>query len=57
MAAMPGQRGERELTSVLVGPNPPTWVIVNGATLGTWGVDPREATLVQDAKYHEVLTS
>jgi hypothetical protein len=39
-----------ELTSVLNGPDRPTWVVVDGDSLGTWGVD---ASLAQPAFYRE----
>ena len=41
-------------TRVLAGPERPTWVIVSGGSLGTWGVDPRSAEPVLTHRYHLV---
>lgn len=40
-----------ELTDVLMGPDAPTWVVVDGASLASWGVDPTLAQPVLDADY------
>ncbi|HEU5037796.1 MAG TPA: hypothetical protein VFT70_12380 [Nocardioides sp.] len=46
-----------QLAAVLDGPERPTWVVVNGATLATWGVDDSAAQPVLDRRYelHAVL--
>jgi len=43
-----------ELTQVLSGPNRPTWVVVDGDSLATWGVDPALAQPVLDRDYRQV---
>jgi hypothetical protein len=43
-----------EFSEVLSGPNPPTWVVVNGDSLATWGVDPSLAESPLKQRY--VLT-
>jgi hypothetical protein len=43
-----------ELTQVLSGPNRPTWVVVAGDSLDTWGVDPSLAQPVLDRNYRAV---
>ncbi|GAA1972520.1 hypothetical protein GCM10009798_37100 [Nocardioides panacihumi] len=43
-----------ELTGVLSGPHHPTWVVVSGASLDTWGVDATSAQQVLDARYRLV---
>jgi hypothetical protein len=43
-----------ELTHVLAGPHRPTWVVVNGATLSTWGVDDTRAQAIVDRDYRLV---
>ncbi|HET6936977.1 MAG TPA: hypothetical protein VFI19_00145, partial [Nocardioides sp.] len=43
-----------ELTQVLSGPNRPTWVVVDGDSLATWGVDPSLAQPVLDRDYRQV---
>ncbi len=40
-----------DLTAVLEGSSRPTWVVVDGASLGTWGVDPSLAQPVLDREY------
>ena len=40
-----------ELTAVLAGDSAPTWVIANGASLSTWGVDGSEADKVLRDRY------
>ena len=40
-----------ELTRVLAGPDRPTWVVVDGASLDTWGVDATTAQPVLDREY------
>jgi hypothetical protein len=39
------------LTRVLRGSRAPAWVVVGGASLGTWGIDPAMAQRVLDADY------
>ena len=46
-----------EFTHVLAGPAPPTWVVVDGTSLATWGVDPTAAQPVLDREYHLVHTA
>ncbi|WP_341924999.1 GtrA family protein [Nocardioides psychrotolerans] len=43
-----------QFTDVLTGPEPPTWAVVNGTTLATWGVDTSRAQLVFDRLYQLV---
>jgi hypothetical protein len=43
-----------ELTQVLSGPHRPTWVVVDGDSLATWGVDPSLAQPVLDRDYRQV---
>jgi hypothetical protein len=43
-----------ELTRVLKGPDRPTWVVVDGASLAGWGIDAARAQQVLDAEYHVV---
>jgi hypothetical protein len=45
-----------ELTQILTGRDRPTWVVVNGATLATWGVDDTRAQPVLDREYQLVDT-
>jgi len=45
-----------ELTKVLSGPRHPTWVVVSGASLDTWGVDATRAQQVFDSRYQLVGT-
>lgn len=45
-----------ELTTVLSGPHHPTWVVVSGASLDTWGVDATRAQQVFDSRYRLVGT-
>lgn len=40
-----------ELTRVLRGPDRPTWVVVSGGILATWGVDPALAQRELDRRY------
>ncbi|GAA1129068.1 hypothetical protein [Nocardioides aquiterrae] len=40
-----------ELTRVLAGPDRPTWVVVDGTSLDTWGVDATAAQPVLDREY------
>jgi 4-amino-4-deoxy-L-arabinose transferase-like glycosyltransferase len=44
----------RELTRVLSGPDRPTWLIVRGPHLSSWGIDDSLAKPVVDARYAEV---
>ena len=46
-----------DLTSVLTGPDRPTWVVVNGDSLGTWGVDASLAQPVLEREYQPVHTA
>lgn len=43
-----------QLATVLGGADAPRWVVVDGDSLGTWGVDDRLAEPVLDARYREV---
>jgi hypothetical protein len=43
-----------DLASVLTGADAPRWVVVDGASLATWGVDPAAAQSVLDRRYREV---
>jgi hypothetical protein len=43
-----------ELTQVLTGPHRPTWVVVSGTSLATWGVDATSAEPVLEREYHLV---
>jgi hypothetical protein len=42
------------LTGVLAGPDAPTWLVVAGEGIATWGVDADRAQAVVDARYREV---
>ncbi|SEC25227.1 hypothetical protein SAMN04489844_1956 [Nocardioides exalbidus] len=44
------------LTHVLSGRRAPTWVVVAGGSLATWGVDPTTAQEVLDARYRPATT-
>jgi hypothetical protein len=44
----------RMFTAVLAGPQRPTWVVVSGKGLATWGVDPSTAQPVLDREYRLV---
>ena len=44
----------RQLNGVLAGPSRPTWVVVSGETLTTWGVDTAVAQATLDHGYREV---
>jgi hypothetical protein len=46
----------QELTRVLEGRRAPTWVVVNGSSLATWGVDATTAQQVLDARYRRATT-
>jgi hypothetical protein len=46
-----------ELTRVLTGPARPTWVVVDGGSLGTWGVDASLAQPVLEREYRPVDTA
>jgi hypothetical protein len=43
-----------QFTDVLTGPHPPTWAVVNGTTLATWGVDASHAQPIFDRQYELV---
>src|SRR4051794_31146653 len=43
-----------QFTSVLMGPERPAWVVVNGSSLASWGVDPSRARPVLHREYREV---
>ncbi|MCW2766569.1 MAG: hypothetical protein JWO11_2528 [Nocardioides sp.] len=43
-----------ELTGVLEGPARPTWVVVSGDTLATWGVQPDTAQAQLEQRYRQV---
>jgi hypothetical protein len=45
-----------ELTSVLRGRHAPTWVVVSGPSLATWGVDAATADRVLDADYQRATS-
>jgi hypothetical protein len=42
------------LARILDGPDPPRWVVVDGETLATWGVDDTIAQPVLVRRYHLV---
>ncbi|KQW43965.1 hypothetical protein ASC77_21465 [Nocardioides sp. Root1257] len=44
----------REFTHVITGPHAPTWAVVNGTSLATWGVDARTAQPAFDQEYRLV---
>jgi hypothetical protein len=44
------------LTHVMSGPHAPTWVVVNGTSLATWGVDATSAQAVLDQRYRAATT-
>ena len=46
----------RQLTHVLTGRHAPTWVVVSGSSLATWGVDATRAQAVLERRYHPVTT-
>lgn len=46
-----------DLTTVLTGQDRPTWVVVNGDSLGTWGVDASLAQPVLEREYQPVHTT
>jgi len=41
----------QQLTQLLSGPQAPTWVVVDGTSLATWGVDATTAQTVLDERY------
>ena len=43
-----------DLTAVLAGPRPPTWLVVHGRSLATWGVDSEAAEAVARERYRPV---
>jgi hypothetical protein len=43
-----------EFTEVLTGPRPPTWAVVDGTALATWGVDASHAQPIFDRQYQLV---
>jgi hypothetical protein len=45
-----------QLTHVMSGPHAPTWIVVNGSSLATWGVDPTSAQTVLDQRYRPATT-
>jgi hypothetical protein len=45
-----------QLTHVMSGPHAPTWIVVNGTSLATWGVDPTSAQTVLDQRYRPATT-
>jgi hypothetical protein len=45
-----------QLTHVMSGPHAPTWIVVNGTSLATWGVDPASAQTVLDQRYRQATT-
>ena len=46
-----------DLTRILSGPERPTWLVVAGTSLGTWGVDATTADAVLDEDYTPVTTA
>jgi hypothetical protein len=40
-----------ELAAVLAGPEPPTWLVVSGVSLKSWGIDDAAAEQYVDARY------
>jgi hypothetical protein len=47
--------GLAELTTVFEGDSRPTWVVVSGLGLATWGVDPATAQAQLDSRYRQVV--
>jgi 4-amino-4-deoxy-L-arabinose transferase-like glycosyltransferase len=47
----------RQLNGVLAGPSRPTWVVVSGETLTTWGVDTAVAQATLEHGYREVAVT
>jgi hypothetical protein len=47
----------RHLTTVLAGPDDPTWLVVAGTSLQTWGVDATEADAYLRAHYEPAATA
>ena len=45
-----------QLTHVMSGPHAPTWIVVNGSSLATWGVDASSAQAVLDRDYRAATT-
>lgn len=45
-----------QLTEVLRGARAPTWVVVSGSSLATWGVDASDAERVLDRRYRRTTT-
>jgi hypothetical protein len=45
------------LVDVLAGPNPPTWVVVSGGSLGSWGIDASDADLVLRDRYQRAASA
>jgi hypothetical protein len=45
-----------ELSGVLTSPNAPTWVVVSGGDLYSWGIDASHADRVLEADYHRVTS-
>jgi hypothetical protein len=44
------------LSRVMSGPRAPTWIVVNGSSLATWGVDATAAQAVLDKRYRPAAT-
>ena len=47
----------RELTDVLTGPEAPTWLVVSGRSVTTWGIDGAAANRVVRAHYEPAATA
>lgn len=47
----------RELTHVLAGPRAPSWVVVTGSSLASWGIDAHHADRVLHRRYRVVMTN
>jgi hypothetical protein len=46
----------QHFTRLMSGPRAPTWVVVNGTSLATWGVDATSAQTVLDERYRQAAT-
>jgi hypothetical protein len=47
----------RKLTDVLTGPQAPTWLVVSGRSVTTWGIDGKAANRVVRAHYERAATA
>jgi hypothetical protein len=46
----------QQLTRILSGGRAPTWMVVDGSSLATWGVEPASAQSVLERRYQDVAT-